>query len=156
MSDERMDMAKRTRATVDPAPVDTLRARLEAKTAEIKRLRGLLAIARAALGTSSAVLLERWHPFALEAEDALRRSDADARDGEREGMVVAVWNVVARLYVSRPDDEYLPAMLAARLPWDSYSGHIRVHGVDVLYGAAPFPEGAAAEAIATLAPLRTP
>lgn len=46
---------------------------------ENDQLRKLLAIARSALGTCSAILLEKWHPFSLEAENALRRSDPDAR-----------------------------------------------------------------------------
>lgn len=60
-------------------------------------------------------------------------------------------NVVVRLSVVRPEDEYLPELLRRRLNgWDAYTGHIRVRGVDVLWGHSPFPEGTAAEALATL------
>lgn len=61
------------------------------------------------------------------------------------------YNVVVRLSVVRPEEEYLPELLRRRLNgWDAYTGHIRVRSVSVLWGHSPLPEGTAAEALATL------
>ena len=49
------------------------------------------------------------------------------------------YNVVVQLVVSRPENEFLPHLLGKLLNrWNPYAGNMRVQGVRVLSGAAPF------------------